>query len=147
MNAVLGGNLHQLKPEQVWKIILTKYNNDPIQLIQQLSLDLMRKETELVVLRQEKFRREQKLYKLLQKLGNLSTIEIDQELNQVDDKLNKNIDHIIHDMIQVAIDDEIVPTTPKENLRNVFKQIRKDKIHQRMSKIQNIKTRENQSPR
>ena len=58
-------------------------------MIQQLSLDLTEKETELVVLRQEKFRREQKLYKLLQKIRNLSTIEIDQELNQVDDKLNK----------------------------------------------------------
>ena len=61
LNTILGGNLHQLKPDQVEKIILTKYNNDPIQLIQQLSLDLTEKETELVVLRQEKFRREQKL--------------------------------------------------------------------------------------
>lgn len=157
LNAVLGGNLHQLKPEQVWKIILTKYNNDPIQLIQQLSLDLMRKETELVVLRQEKFRREQKLYKLLQKLGNLSTIEIDQELNQVDDKLNKNIDHIIHDMIQVAIDDEIVPTTPKEKSKERFqtnkkrqdpsKNVKDSKYKdQRKSKSKIIEKSDNQQP-
>lgn len=143
LNTILGGNLHQLKPDQVEKIILTKYNNDPIQLIQQLSLDLTKKETELVVLRQEKFRREQKLYKLLQKLGNLSTIEIDQELNQVDDKLNKNIDKIIHDMIQVAIDDEIVPPRskeiPKEDLQVRKKKKKKKRLNPQRNNNQSDK--------
>ncbi|KAF6072157.1 Rab-GTPase-TBC domain family protein [Candida albicans] len=87
-------------------------------------------------LRQEKFRREQKLYKLLQKLGNLSTIEIDQELNQVDDKLNKNIDKIIHDMIQVAIDDEIVPPRSKENPKE-DSQVKKKKKKKRLNPQRN----------
>ena len=102
-------------------------------MIQQLSLDLTKKETELVVLRQEKFRREQN-YINYYKIRNLSTIEIDQELNQVNDKLNKNIDKIIHDMIQVAIDDEIVPPRLKENPKEDLqvrkkKKKRKDKTH------------------
>ena len=62
-------------------------------------------------------------------------------MNQVDDKLNKNIDKIIHDMIQVAIDDEIVPPRSKENPKEDL-QVRKKK---KKKKRQNPQRNNNQS--
>ncbi|RLV93854.1 hypothetical protein JA1_002221 [Spathaspora sp. JA1] len=107
----LGGNLHNLKSSQINKIIAGKYHGDSILLIRQLSLDLAKKERELIIQRQENFNREQKLYKLCNEFGNLSTLEIDQKLSQ--DKVphvnsNDKVDEILSDLIQSAISDEIV---------------------------------------
>ena len=104
-------------------------------MIQQLSLDLTEKKLNWWYY-DKRNSVESKNYINYYKIRNLSTIEIDQELNQVDDKLNKNIDKIIHDMIQVAIDDEIVPPRSKENPKEDL-QVRKKKKKKRQNPQRN----------
>ncbi|KAG7664536.1 uncharacterized protein J8A68_001936 [[Candida] subhashii] len=128
--STLGGSLHQLTSEQIHKIISMKYKNDPILLIKQLSIDLANKETELILLRQEKFIREAQLYKLCNEYGNLSALEIDQKLNEIENKKKipkqNDIDDILTGLIEVAMNNELpsskdkpeIPTklVPKENM-------------------------------
>lgn len=77
-------NLHRLLPEQITKLIGLKYNADPIRLIRQLSLELVESNNELQQLTRNKFIREQKLFKLCNEYGNLSRLEIDQKMAEIE---------------------------------------------------------------
>ncbi|KAG2736028.1 hypothetical protein G9P44_000118 [Scheffersomyces stipitis] len=137
----LGGNFYQLKSSQINKIINVKYGSDPLLLIRQLSMDLAQKETELILLRNEKFTREQQLYKLCNEYGNLSTLEIDKMLNEMsevninnnantnsnnyhernDNTVSGNVNDILKDLIGTAIHDDI--QEPKESKQTVKKTV------------------------
>lgn len=103
---ILGGNLHELNDKHIKKLIHLKFNDDPIQLIRQLSQDLTSKETELIILRKEKFLREQELLKICNEYGNLSSLEIDRKLNNL--KFDHNIDKVLGDLIEDAIEDNLL---------------------------------------
>ncbi|ODV81521.1 uncharacterized protein CANTADRAFT_32759, partial [Suhomyces tanzawaensis NRRL Y-17324] len=77
-----GGDLHQLSSGQISKLINIKYHGDATLLIKQLSMDLARKESELAILAKEKFSNEQRLIRLCNEYGNLSTLEIHHKLNE-----------------------------------------------------------------
>lgn len=108
-NRSLGGNLHDLSEAQISKLIHLKFDNNPITLIRQLSSDLTSKERDLILLRKEKFAREQLLLKLLSEYGNLSSLEIDQKLNTL--KIDNNADNVLHDLIESAMDEHLTPET------------------------------------
>jgi hypothetical protein len=119
----LGGNIHHLKDGQLQRLLSIKYNNDPTLLIKQLSIDLANKESELILLRQQKFVREQKLIKLCNDYGNLSTLEINQKLDdgsvsapQSGSSSAKNepekVNNILKDLVGNAINEDIVSHRP-----------------------------------
>lgn len=113
----LGGNLHQLNENQINKLISLKFNNQPISLIRQLSYDLALKELELILLRKEKFLREQELLKLCNQYGNLSNLEIDKKLNSV--QVDENVDNVVLGLIKNAINDELqegISTRPADKI-------------------------------
>ncbi|KAK6460709.1 rab-GTPase-TBC domain-containing protein [Scheffersomyces coipomensis] len=108
-----GDNLHQLKTSQILKLIQLKYNNDPIELIKQLSIDVLKKESELIVERQENFLYQQKLIKLCMEFSNLSTLEINKRINDMDHQLSPpsqlNQDSkIVQSLINEALNDKLV---------------------------------------
>ncbi|KAK6455860.1 rab-GTPase-TBC domain-containing protein [Scheffersomyces xylosifermentans] len=143
----LGGNLHQLKSGQINRIINVKYSNDPILLIKQLSVDLAQKESELILLRQENFIREQQLVKLCNEYGNLSTLEIDQKLKEMNENHNSNganhsnndieyaneqdrhVDEILKGLIGTAIHNEMDTTKRKEHETSPEKHRKKESNH------------------
>ncbi|CAH2355075.1 hypothetical protein CLIB1423_21S01244 [[Candida] railenensis] len=119
-NRSLGGNLHDLSEAQISKLIHLKFDNNPITLIRQLSSDLTSKERDLILLRKEKFAREQLLLKLLSEYGNLSSLEIDQKLNTL--KIDNNADNVLHDLIESAMDEHLNPeSNPSINNRMSIK--------------------------
>lgn len=83
-------DLYQLSPDKINRLINLKYNNDPIGLIKQLSLELAQKNQELSHLHQQIFVKDQKFYKLLTQYSNLLTLEIDHQLLKL--VINKNND-------------------------------------------------------
>ncbi|KAK6200470.1 rab-GTPase-TBC domain-containing protein [Scheffersomyces amazonensis] len=76
--------VHELKVAQIQRLIQLKYRNDPIKLIKQLSYELSKKESELVLIQQQNFIKQQKLIRLCIEFSNLSTLEINQRLNEMD---------------------------------------------------------------
>lgn len=101
----LGGNFHQLSDQKINKLISLKFKGNPIDLIRQLSNDLAVKESELIFLRKEKFIREQELIKLCAEYGNLSRLEIDNKLQNLN--ISENIDNTIVELIDDAIHADI----------------------------------------
>lgn len=115
----LGGNLHDLNDRQINKLIHIKFNDNPIELIRQLSQDLTSKEQELILLRKEQFIREQELLRLLNEYGNLSSLEIDTKLNNL--KIDKKVDKVLGDLIGNAINEDLPrpPETAPKKLHSV----------------------------
>lgn len=109
----LGGNLHQLQNSQINKLINLKFNGQPVSLIKQLSYDLALKELELILLRKEKFQREQELLKMCNEYGNLSSLEIDQKLNSL--KVDENVGNVLLSLIEHAINEDLKNETPPNN--------------------------------
>lgn len=81
-------SLHLFPQAQLSRLVSLKYNGDPYLLIRQLSLELCKKDDELDVLSRDKFSREQRLIRLCNVYGNLSTMEIDRKLLE-----NQKSDH------------------------------------------------------
>lgn len=106
----LGGNLHQLNNDQINKLINLKFNGQPVSLIRQLSYDLALKELELILLRKEKFQREQELLKMCNEYGNLSSLEIDQKLNSL--KVDESVDNVLLGLIEHAINEDLKKEAP-----------------------------------
>ncbi|CAK7895419.1 hypothetical protein CAAN1_05S03532 [[Candida] anglica] len=105
----LGGNLHELPDVYIEKLIHKKFDDNPVSLIRQLSSDLESKERELILLRQEKFSREQLLIKLCGEYGNLSSIEIDRKLSSL--RVERNADEVVVEMIGSAIKSELAQSS------------------------------------
>lgn len=101
----LGSNLHELSDKQINKLVSVKFGGNPNLLVRQLSSDLTAKELELILLRKEKFVREQELYKIVNEYCNLSSLEIDQRLNGLSHDLN--LDKVLSGMIGMAIREDI----------------------------------------
>lgn len=100
----LGDGLHDLSDKQLTKLIALKFHSDPLLLIRQLSKDLVAKEGELVLLRKEKFQREQELVRLCTEYANLSTLEIDQRLNAL--VIEPDVGKVLTDMIGSAVSED-----------------------------------------
>lgn len=99
----IGDNLHELSDKQIMKLLQLKFRNNPLLLIRQLSSDLSAKESELILLRKEKFQREQELYRMCTEYGNLSRMEIDKRLNAI--QVEDNVHKVVSEMIDTAIRD------------------------------------------
>lgn len=112
----LGGNLHQVNDSQINKLINLKYSGQPVALIKQLSHDLALKELELILLRKEKFIREQELLKMCNEYGNLSSLEIDQKLNSL--KVDENVDNVLLGLIGHAMNDDLKNGRPNDTTPN-----------------------------
>lgn len=116
-DSVIGDNLHDLSDKQIDKLVQLKFHGDPIQLIRQVSSDLSAKETELILLRKEKFQREQELYRLCTEYGNLSLMEIDKRLNAL--RIEDNVHKVVSEMIDTAMKDEPAKEEPRRLRRRV----------------------------
>lgn len=103
--SALGSNLHELSDAQINKLIQLKYNSSPVQLIKGLSQDLTHKELELILLRKKMFLREQELIKLCNEYGNLSSLEIDNKLNNL--TFDDNVDKVLSELIDNALNEDI----------------------------------------
>lgn len=112
----LGGNLHQVNDSQINKLINLKFNGQPVSLIRQLSYDLALKELELILLRKEKFQREQELLKMCNEYGNLSSLEIDQKLNSL--KVDENVDKVLLGLIKHAINEDMKSEIPHDSIES-----------------------------
>lgn len=106
----LGDNLHELSDKHISKLLQLKFHNNPMLLVRQLSSDLSAKEAELILLRKEKFQREQELYRLCTEYGNLSRMEIDKHLNAL--KIEDNVHKVVSELIGNAIKDAPLPASP-----------------------------------
>lgn len=100
---IVSDNLHDSTDEQIAKLLNLKFNNNPFTLIRQLSKDLSSKETELILLREEKAKRENELLRLCSEFGNLSYVEIDQRLNAL--RAEKDVHKVISNLVQAAVSD------------------------------------------
>lgn len=103
----IGDNVHDLSDKQLAKLVQLKFQNDPFRLLRQLSRDLADKETELILLRKEKFQREQELVRLCMAYGNLSALEVDQHLNAL--PVEENAQKVVSQLISSAINDLVKP--------------------------------------
>lgn len=101
----LGGNIQQLDDKRLERLIRLKFNNNALSLIRQLLNDLAMKEKELVLLRKEKFTREQELLRICSEYGNLSALDVDKRLNAL--PLGNNVDEVIHELVSHALSDPI----------------------------------------
>lgn len=110
---LVSDNLHDSTDDQILKLLSLKFHNNPFSLIRQLSKDLSSKETELILLREEKAKRENELLKLCSEFGNLSYVEIDQRLNSL--KPEKDVHKVIFELVQDAVSD------PNENESTISK--------------------------
>lgn len=135
---LVSDNLHDSSDEQIAKLISLKFHNNPFNLIRQLSNDLSSKETELILLREEKAKRENELLKLCSEFGNLSYVEIDQRLNAL--RAEKDVHKVISDLVQEAVTD---PSETKSTIHKK-KSHRKNKISTKenslMAKTVNLST-------
>lgn len=104
---LVSDNLHDSTDAQIAKLVSLKFNNNPYALIRQLSCDLSEKATELILLREEKARRENELRKLCMEFGNLSYVEIDKRLNEL------SAEKDVHKVLSALVN-EAVKTTPNE---------------------------------
>lgn len=117
----LGDNVHDLSDKQLAKLVQLKFHNDPFRLVRQLSRDLAYKETELILLRKEKFQREQELVRLCMAYGNLSALEVDQHLEAL--PIEENAQKVVSQLIKSAMNEDVTPglrsskTTPAKRLR------------------------------
>lgn len=103
----IGDNLHDLSDKQLAKLVQLKFHNEPFRLLRQLSKDLAAKETELILLRKEKFQREQELVRLCTTYGNLSALEVDQHLNAL--PIEENVHKVVSQLISSAMSDTVSP--------------------------------------
>lgn len=101
----LGGNIQQLDDKRLERLIRLKFNNNALSLIRQLLNDLAMKEKELVLLRKEKFTREQELLRICSEYGDLSALDVDKRLNALPPE-NK-VDEVIHELVSHALSDPI----------------------------------------
>lgn len=101
----LGSNLHELSDRQINKLVSVKFGGNINLLVRQLSNDITSKELELILLRKEKFVREQELYKIVNEYCNLSSLEIDQRLNGL--SKDQNVDKVLSGMIGLAIREDL----------------------------------------
>lgn len=127
----IGDNVHELSDKQLAKMVGLKFKNDPFLLIRQLSKDLASKETELILLRKEKFQREQELVRLCTEYGNLSSLEIDQRLNAL--KIGEDVHEVLQEMIHKALDEEVTPESPRMMERPDRKNARRERQRARDS--------------
>lgn len=81
-------------------------------MIRQLSRDLSAKESELILLRKEKFQREHELYRLCTEYGNFTRLEIDQRLNSL--QVEENAQKVVSEMIDSAINEKHQKNETKE---------------------------------
>lgn len=103
----IGDNVHDLSDKQLAKLVQLKFHNQPFRLLRQLSRDLASKETELILLRKEKFQREQELVRLCMVYGNLSALEVDQHLNAL--PIEENAQKVVSQLISSAMRDTVTP--------------------------------------
>jgi len=108
----IGDNLHELSDKQISKLLQLKFHSNPMLLIRQLSKDLSTKESELILLRKEKFQREHELYRLCTEYGNLSRMEIDKRLNAL--KIEDDVHKVVSELIETAINDVPRPLRSKQ---------------------------------
>lgn len=113
-------SFHSLTDKQIAKLVALRFHNDPNLLIRLLLKDLSAKETELILLRKEKFQREQELYRMCTEYGNLSTLEIDKRLNAL--QKEPDVHKILSEMIGSAVNED-----PRSDL--VPKRIGRAKAH------------------
>ncbi|CCE81365.1 Piso0_001265 [Millerozyma farinosa CBS 7064] len=109
----LGGNIQQLDDKRLERLIRLKFNNNALSLIRQLSNDLAMKEKELVLLRKEKFTREQELLRICSEYGNLSALDVDKRLNALPS--GNNVDEVIHELVSHALSDPIKQSSHMES--------------------------------
>lgn len=122
---LLDDNLSDSTDDQLKRLIYLKFNNDPYVLIRQLFHDLSVKETELILLREEKARRENELLRLCNEYGNLSYVEIDKRLNALDSV--KDVHSAVSNLVQEAMassDNNNSSTNAKPNTRTISKRDR-----------------------
>ncbi|WPK23037.1 hypothetical protein PUMCH_000261 [Australozyma saopauloensis] len=101
INGLVSDNLHNSSDAQIAKLVNLKFNSNAFALIRQLSQDLSAKETELILLREEKSRRENELLRLCNEFGNLSYVEVDRRLNAL--KPEKNVHKVVSAMVLDAM--------------------------------------------
>lgn len=122
LGSPIGDNLHELTDKQITKLLQLKFHNSPILLIRQLSEDLSAKESELILLRKEKFQREQELYRLCTEYGNLSRMEIDKKLNAL--RIEGNVQKVVSELIDTAINDLAQRPNPPPETHQVERRTR-----------------------
>lgn len=101
VNPLLDDSLSDSTDDQLKRLISLKFNNDSYKLIRQLFRDLSAKETELILLREEKARRENELLRLCNEFGNLSYVEIDKRLNSLESV--KDVHKVVSNLVQEAV--------------------------------------------
>lgn len=117
----IGDNIHELSDKQLSKLVQLKFQNQPFRLVRQLSKDLASKEAELILLRKEKFQREQELMRLCMEYGNLSALEVDRHLNAL--PVEANAQKVVSQMIQSALDEQVgkIPVRKNNRPRHISK--------------------------
>lgn len=123
-STAVGDHVHNLADHQIEKLIALKFGGNAVGLVRQLSMDLAAKEQELIMLRQQKFRREHELYRLCEEYGNLSSLEVDQRLDSLGEA---SVYGVLAQMISAAVEEPQRSVSPPVLERNAPAELPQDR--------------------
>ena len=109
----LGSDVHEWSDETLEKVVSIRFNGDYKLFIRQLSRDITQKEQDIILLRDFYLRRERQLYKVCASHANLTHLEVDKLLDDIQQK--DTVDDVLLDMISVAMKEPLAPTLKKES--------------------------------
>lgn len=113
LNHSLGSDVHEWSDETLEKVVSIRFNGDYKLFIRQLSRDITQKEQDIILLRDFYLRRERQFYKVCASHANLTHLEVDKLLDDIEQK--DTIDDVLLDMISVAMKEPLDPTLRKES--------------------------------
>lgn len=112
LNHSLGSDVHEWSDETIEKVVSIRFGGDYNLFIRQLSRDITQKEQDIILLRDFYLRRERQFYKVCASHANLTHLEVDKLLDDIQQK--DTVDDVLLDMISVAMKEPLAPTLKRE---------------------------------